>query len=502
MASDNIDAYGVIAGNVLDLNSGNSKITGDVGSFNAITGSGTVNVSGTIYTSTSINDVLTNASYLYSLFIGLTPDTTTSAADIGGLTFNPGINALTNAGVTIGGATPQVTLDGNGTFIFQVPNGDLTTDPTSDQVYFNFLNGAVASNIYWVVSGDVIIQTISGNTTKFAGIVLCQGNITVGTDSSCASGLIAFSASPDGVVTLNQNKVVSRYFRAIYDQGVINGYINMESTLSDNQAVQINASNINGGILINSGFGGIEIDTTNAISMNANAGSNLSTTLGNVLLQSEPGLVNLDGGAGINIGCDNNLANTVTPIVTPIINIGTSSSAKTISIGNSTGTTAVTMTAGSGDVDINSSSGQVHIMGNNSASDAIKLDASSGTNGVTVLSGSSGVTVNSGSGKTQIVSTNTSVDAIRLDSSGGSGGVFLAAGSSGISLGNDGVDHPVVFGNTVGASSITAQSGSGGIALNANSGKALVTSSNTGSDAIKLDTSASSGGIQLKAPHI
>lgn len=465
MASDNIDVYGVIAGNVLDLNSGVSKTTGDCGSYSAIIGSGSIVTSGVTYTGISINNVLSNASYLYSLFIGTTPGTSTSAPDIGGMTFYPGVNALTNTSVAIGGAIPQVTLNGNGRYIFQVPSGDLTTDPTFGQVYFNFLNGAVASDVYWVVSGDVNIQTISGNTTKFVGTVLCQGNITVGVGSTCACGLIAFSSSPNGVVTLNQNQIVSRFFRSMLDQGVVNGYINMESTLSDNQAVQINASNINGGILINAGIGGVDVKTTNAISMNANAGSNLSTTLGNVLLQSEPALVLLDGGAGINIGCDNDLANTVVPVVTPVINIGTSSSSKTINLGNTSGTTAVTVSSGSGDIDINSSSGQVHIVGNSSTSDAIKLDASSGTNGITMLSGSGGIVVNSSTGKTQIVSTNTNVDAIRLDSSSGSGGIFLAAGSSGISVGNDGTAHPIVIGNTTGTTNVTIQSGSWGISI-------------------------------------
>jgi hypothetical protein len=463
MASDNIDMYGVVAGNLIDLNSGTSKITGDVGSYSAMTGSGSMNQSGVVYTGISINDLLLNASYLYSLFIGSTPDTLTSAPDIGGMTFYPGINALTNFGVSIGGAVPQVTLDGNGIYIFQVPNGNLTTDPTFDQVYFNFLNGAVASDVYWIVSGDMNIQTISGNVTKFAGTVLCQGNITIDVDSTCTCGLIAFSSSPNGVVTLNQNKIVSRFFRSMLDQGVVNGYINMESTLSDNQAIQINASNINGGILLDAGFGGVVVNTTNAISMNASAGSNLSTTLGNILIQSEPALVSLDGGAGLDIGCDNNLANTITPIVTPIINIGTSSSSKTINVGNTTGTSAVTVSSGSGNISLNSNSGQVHIVGNNSSSDAIKLDASSGTNGITVLSGSGGVAVNSGTGKTQIVSTNTNVDAIRLDSSGSSGGISLAAGSSGINIGNDGIDHPIVIGNTTGATNVIIQSGSWGI---------------------------------------
>src|SRR5437016_1973700 len=101
MTIENIDTCGIVAGNVLDLNFGTSKITGDVASFNTITGSGAANISGITNTGGSINTVLANASYLYSQFIAMTPDTTSGTSNIAGMTFNPGINALTNASISI-----------------------------------------------------------------------------------------------------------------------------------------------------------------------------------------------------------------------------------------------------------------------------------------------------------------------------------------------------------------------------------------------------------------
>lgn len=204
-------------------------------------------------------------------------------------------------------------------------------------------------------------------------------------------------------------------------------YINIQSRLADNNAIRINASDTNGGINVNAGVGGIAVNTTNAISMNANAASNLSTTSGNVLLQSLPALVDIDGGLGINIGCDNNLANTVTPIITPIVNVGTSASAKTINVGNTTGATAVNVNSGTGGITINSSTGQINIVGNNSGSNAINLDASSGTNGINMLAGSGGMAVNTGG----IIALTTS------------GAIGLTCGGDGINLsgGNINVGH-------------------------------------------------------------
>src|SRR6056297_1917109 len=42
-----------------------------------------------------------------------------------------------------------------------------------------------------------------------------------------------------------------------------NGYIELNSNLADAQSIRIDASNAAGGIYINSGTGGIDIDTTN-----------------------------------------------------------------------------------------------------------------------------------------------------------------------------------------------------------------------------------------------
>lgn len=104
--------------------------------------------------------------------------------------------------------------------------------------------------------------------------------------------------SDGGAIFTDQTTIISSDFTSIINRG----YINIESTLADNQALKINASDVNGGIDIDSGFGGITMDTTNTISLNAAAESDFTTSNGNLILESTNGLVNIVSGSGINVG--------------------------------------------------------------------------------------------------------------------------------------------------------------------------------------------------------
>lgn len=130
------------------------------------------------------------------------------------------------------------------------------------------------------------------------------------------------------------------------------GYVNLETQLADNQALKINASNINGGIDIDSGLGGITIDTTNAVAINAAAQSNFTTTNGNLVLNATAGLVNIDAGSGINLGNDA----TTTPIL-----IGTTDYLKHVTIGSTNTTSSTTINSGTGGVIIgnNANTGEI-----------------------------------------------------------------------------------------------------------------------------------------------
>jgi len=79
------------------------------------------------------------------------------------------------------------------------------------------------------------------------------------------------------------------------------GSVNIEGGQAAADAVRINTSAIAGGIDIDAGTGGIAVDSTGSISIDADASSNFNTSVGNITLDAEAGIVNIDGNSGVNI---------------------------------------------------------------------------------------------------------------------------------------------------------------------------------------------------------
>lgn len=116
------------------------------------------------------------------------------------------------------------------------------------------------------------------------------------------------------------------------------GFIVLDSSLADNRAIQIRASNLAGGIDVDVGNGGFTLDSTNTISFNGQAESNFTVTGGNLILNSTDALVNINGGNGINIGNEN---------VNQPVNISTSGERVT-TIGNTNGNSRVDINGATG----------------------------------------------------------------------------------------------------------------------------------------------------------
>lgn len=225
-------------------------------------------------------------------------------------------------------------------------------------------------------------------------------------------------------------------------------YIQLISSLADAQAIQINASNAAGGIYMNAGTGGIDIGTTNSFDVNAGAAISIATTVGNIALGT-PGLVNLNGQSGVNIGNDADAAP---------VNIGTGAAAKTVTVGNLTGATAVNVLSGTGQILINSTSsaanalrinlaggidadatGTINFATGSNAGGAITLDAAFNNGGVSIASGSQGIAINSGTGLIGIG--------------------HWSAGD--IQLGTSATARTITIGNATGATGIVITSGTG-----------------------------------------
>ncbi len=460
MVDVDYEFYGTLAGNNVVVNSGISEIVGSLGATNPTTGSGTADVAGQNNIGVVATDALTNGQDQFNFLTSLTATSTSGAANIGNSTFNPGTIEFTNAGgVTIGGSSPnnQITLDGNGIYVFKVMNGDLITDTTLDPVFFNFLNDAVASDVVWLVNGNAILQTVGGNITTFIGSIVAQGNITVGAGGIVLGSLIAPFLG--GTITLDTTAITCKRSQQLIDSSVKN-YINLVSALASNRSIQINAADPNGGMLINAGFGGLQISTTNSINMTAtNASSFVVTGSGNLTLAANAGLVDIDGASGINLG---------SAVGSNILNFGTGTNAKTITVGNSTSTTSLTLLSGTGGLNVDSTGKLVLNTAENSA-DSIKLSTVGGID----IDAATGITLDTANG-----------GGISLDAIGASCNFSLAtnANSQDLLISVVGATDSGLFlyseGTAQDALSIT--SANGGIVLSSSASQALILTSNGG----------------------
>ena len=313
---------------------------------------------------------------------------------------------------------------------------------------------------------------------------------------------------------------------SLYIDLVSEGYVNIESLLSDNQAVRINASNTNGGMVISSGFGGTIINSTNAINISAAAASSFSTTLGNLDLEASAGLTNIDAGSGINLGNKDS---------TDIINIGTPFADKTITIGNQNANSQINVRAGGGGMNLDvlgslslDATGQTSNFTLNTTGDAQNL--------VLALTGStnSGIIIDSaGIGEDSIrlltpggihadaagtINLATAGNMI-LDASFNGGTINISAGAQGVSINATGtgvvgighwsggdiyigtadVPRNIIIGNTNTTTSVTINSGTGGINIgnNENTGQIQIGNSTT-SKTIVLGNNASSSRLYTR----
>lgn len=279
-------------------------------------------------------------------------------------------------------------------------------------------------------------------------------------------------SSSEPIVAPSDSGEIIRENTVILESYAHEGYLNLESNLADSQAIKINASHLNGGIDIDAGTGGINIDTTSTVSINANE-QTFTTITGNLELESAS-LININGSTGINIGNDTNSTS---------INIGTGVAEKTITIGNTVGETVIDggFTVSGGGISLNATGESSNLTltttgddqdftlaltGSNNSSiildsegtgtDSIKLNTVGGididaTNKITFDAGE--ITINSGNQGTGI---NSEIGNIGIGD--------LSAGN--INIGTSETERTITMGNTTDATSMVLEAGTGGITIN------------------------------------
>jgi len=189
--------FGVLAGSTVTNSGASTFVSGDIGVWpgTAITGFAPSNYSGALHagdaTAQTAQGDLTTA---YNFAAGAAGGAVL-IADIGGQTLAPGVYKTTSAQPSLG-ITGNLTLSGNGVYIFQILS-TLTTAATNSEVILS--GGATSQDVFWQVGSSATL----GTTTIFAGTIMAQASITLGTGATLNGRALAKT----GAVTLLSNPV-------------------------------------------------------------------------------------------------------------------------------------------------------------------------------------------------------------------------------------------------------------------------------------------------------
>ena len=118
-------------------------------------------------------------------------------ADIGGQTLAPGVYRTTSAQPSLG-ITGNLTLSGNGIYIFQIVSS-LTTAAGPGKSKVILAGGAVSHDVFWQVGSSATL----GSGSIFQGTILAQASITLRTGATLNGRALART----GAVTLDSNPV-------------------------------------------------------------------------------------------------------------------------------------------------------------------------------------------------------------------------------------------------------------------------------------------------------
>ncbi len=189
--------FGILAATPAVANSGPSIVTGDVGIWPAaaITGFPPGTLTGTEYAGDAVAQTAQGDLTTAYNFAAAAAGGAILTADIGGQTLAPGVYKTTSAQPSLG-ITGNLTLSGNGVYIFQIVS-TLTTAANNSDVILS--GGATAEDVFWQVGSSATL----GTTTTFAGTILAQASVSLDTGATLNGRALART----GAVTLLSNPV-------------------------------------------------------------------------------------------------------------------------------------------------------------------------------------------------------------------------------------------------------------------------------------------------------
>jgi len=189
--------FGILAATPAVANSGPTAVTGDIGIFPAaaITGFPPGTMTGAEFAGDAVAQTAQGDLTTAYNFAAAAAGGAILTADIGGETLAPGVYKTTSSQPSLG-ITGDLTLAGNGVYIFQIVSTLTTASNNSDVI---LSGGATAEDVFWQVGSSATL----GTTTTFAGTIMAQASISLDTGATLNGRALART----GGVTLLSNPV-------------------------------------------------------------------------------------------------------------------------------------------------------------------------------------------------------------------------------------------------------------------------------------------------------
>lgn len=434
------------------------------------------------------------------------------------------------AGIVVGAVPPATETQAGIAEIATQVETDAGTDDTRIVTPLKLANfvgsgGSPGSFTDLTATGTVTFTGATGGINMTSATASDFGTTGAGIDLTLSSAA--------GRVVINGEEAAADAVRILSAAGGLDANVALQMNLDSSQAaataVRIVASDVAGGIDVDAGTGGITIDSTGVISIDAAAASNFtvtgafdntfSSTAGSINIsggEAAADAINIDAAAGgldVDVALQMNLdssqaSNTAVRINASAVTGGIDIDAGSGGIAVDTtgafsidGAAAsnVTVTGAGIDLLLNSVLGSVLVESTENAALAIRLHANGGTSetiqihadqgtaatSLDLLSDVGGITLRGGLA---------TADAINITATNAAGGIDIDAGTAGFIVDTTGA----ISLDSAAASNFTV-TGAFDLTLNSTAGSVVITGAEAAADAVQINATTALGGVDINA---